>query len=73
PVPSSKRRRVEEPIEAAPPEKTALVDKVKTLQRTSPELKEAWWMFCDTQSAGMKDPGRHSVESLEQFLATHGQ
>merc|ERR1712124_73365 len=36
------------------PKKKALVDKIKSLQRSSPETKEAWWAYCDTEQQGIK-------------------
>lgn len=51
--------------------KADLVDKIKALQRSSPELKEAWWTFCDTELSGIKDPNRHSEDILQQFLAEY--
>eukprot|EP00441_Pelagodinium_beii_P037281 CAMPEP_0197646984 /NCGR_PEP_ID=MMETSP1338-20131121/23968_1 /TAXON_ID=43686 ORGANISM="Pelagodinium beii, Strain RCC1491" /NCGR_SAMPLE_ID=MMETSP1338 /ASSEMBLY_ACC=CAM_ASM_000754 /LENGTH=241 /DNA_ID=CAMNT_0043220677 /DNA_START=63 /DNA_END=785 /DNA_ORIENTATION=+ len=41
------------------PEKQALVDKVKALQRSNPDAKQAWWDFCDQEAKGVKDPSRH--------------
>jgi len=53
------------------PQKKALVDKIKALQRSSPDTKEAWWAYCDTEQQGIKDPSRHEIESLETFLAAY--
>jgi hypothetical protein len=49
-------------------EKAELVDKVKALQRTDPDTKQAWWTFCDEQMGGVKDPNRHEAATLQQFL-----
>jgi len=51
--------------------KAALVDKIKALQRSSPEAKAAWWQFCDDHLGGIKDPMRHEEESLQSFLLQH--
>jgi len=51
--------------------KQALVDAIKALQRTDPEAKAAWWTFCDAELKGIKDPNRHDIAALEQFLATY--
>jgi len=49
--------------------KMRLVDKIKALQRSSPEAKAAWWAFCDEQAGGIKDPNRHEESTLQSFLA----
>jgi len=51
--------------------KGSLVEQIKALQRTSPELKEAWWTFCEAEHGGIKDPNRHSEEVLQQFLSDY--
>lgn len=48
-----------------------LVEKVKSLQRSDPNLKNAWWEYCDTNYEGVKDPARHDDESLSNFLSFH--
>lgn len=53
-------------------QKQALVDKVKGLQRSNMAAKESWWMYCDQQCSGMRDPMRHDVNSLEAWLASQG-
>eukprot|EP00435_Cladocopium_sp_Y103_P026597 s3013_g6.t1 len=68
-APAAKRPRVMQAQEQGG--KADLVDKIKALQRTSPELKEAWWTFCETELRGVKDPNRHSEEILQQFLAEY--
>ena len=50
------------------PEKTKLVDRVKTYQRGSPEQKETWYTFCGE----VKDPARHEVAKLQEFCTTYG-
>lgn len=52
------------------PEKQALVDRIKAMQRTDPSLKDAWWAYCDAECKGVKDPNRHEIDTLEAFLAT---
>lgn len=54
----------------ADPTKQALVDKIKALQRSDPEAKQAWWAFCDTECNGVKDPMRQEVDVLELFLSS---
>lgn len=53
-------------------QKQGLVEKVKHLQRTNMQAKEAWWSYCDNQCGGMRDPMRHDVNSLEAWLASQG-
>jgi len=53
------------------PEKAALVDKIKSLQRTDPDAKAAWWAFCDEQLEGVKDPNRQDADTLRGFLAAY--
>eukprot|EP00401_Gymnodinium_catenatum_P070089 CAMPEP_0117519920 /NCGR_PEP_ID=MMETSP0784-20121206/32903_1 /TAXON_ID=39447 /ORGANISM="" /LENGTH=162 /DNA_ID=CAMNT_0005315901 /DNA_START=1 /DNA_END=489 /DNA_ORIENTATION=+ len=50
-------------------EKAALVEKVKSLQRSDPEAKAEWWKFCDESAQGVKDPNRHEKDTLEVFLS----
>lgn len=48
--------------------KAALVDQVKGVQRQSPEAKQAWWDYCDTNLGGVKDPNRHDESTLSEFI-----
>jgi len=54
-------------------EKAALVDKIKAMQRSSPEAKNTWWSYCDEHLGGIKDPMRHEEESLQTFLQQYSQ
>lgn len=45
-----------------------LVERVKQIQRTSPDVKERWRAFCDLKNGGKFDPGRASAETLQAFL-----
>eukprot|EP00928_Gymnodinium_smaydae_P092636 TRINITY_DN76555_c0_g1_i1.p1 TRINITY_DN76555_c0_g1~~TRINITY_DN76555_c0_g1_i1.p1 ORF type:complete len:640 (-),score=115.71 TRINITY_DN76555_c0_g1_i1:84-2003(-) len=49
-------------------EKARLVEQIKRLQRTSVEIKELWWNFCDRRHPVFRDPARHSVDVLNEFL-----
>mmetsp|Transcript_78986 Transcript_78986/g.231875 ORF Transcript_78986/g.231875 Transcript_78986/m.231875 type:complete len:307 (-) Transcript_78986:161-1081(-) len=49
-------------------DKAELVDRIKTLQRTNPEAKAAWWSFCEEFQQGVKDPTRHDTSVLLKFL-----
>ncbi|CAE7656136.1 PFK4 [Symbiodinium pilosum] len=66
--PAPKRFRFEEADTA----KLELVEKVKNLQRSNPQAKEAWWAYCDGQCGGMRDPMRHDAPSLQTFLTSQG-
>mmetsp|Transcript_15968 Transcript_15968/g.27591 ORF Transcript_15968/g.27591 Transcript_15968/m.27591 type:complete len:252 (+) Transcript_15968:71-826(+) len=65
--PAAKRFK-EEPIEL----KLPLAEKVKNLQRSNPQAKEAWWAYCDSSCGGLRDPMRHDTASLETFLTSQG-
>mmetsp|Transcript_17060 Transcript_17060/g.37450 ORF Transcript_17060/g.37450 Transcript_17060/m.37450 type:complete len:404 (+) Transcript_17060:46-1257(+) len=54
------------------PVKDKLVNAVKSYQREGEMHRELWWNFCDTQFGGVRDPSRHDVNSLRQFLAANG-
>merc|ERR1712151_1176954 len=49
-------------------EKQALVDRIKNFQRQGTQNKEAWYAFCGE----MKDPSRHDVQFLKDFVFTAG-
>lgn len=53
-------------------DKAALVNKIKGLQRSDATIKEAWWAFCDAEKSGVRDPNRHDVATLEEFLGAYG-
>ncbi|CAJ1394384.1 unnamed protein product [Effrenium voratum] len=53
------------------PVKEACVQKIKTLQRSSEDAKRLWWEFCDLQQGGVRDPTRHDVRVLQEFLSSH--
>merc|ERR1712176_556584 len=45
-----------------------LVQRVKSAQRMSEELKQAWHEMCDTEGGGIRDPSRHDAAFLLRFL-----
>jgi len=49
-----------------------LVVQVKELQRSSKDIKEAWWLYCDDKLGGVRDPARHDAATLRSFLASWG-
>merc|ERR1712232_1366132 len=50
------------------PERFELCFRVKEVQRTGDEGKEAWWDFCVKWNKDSRDPVRHPKEMLEEFL-----
>lgn len=52
--------------------KGELINKIKALQRSSQELKLAWWAFCDSQPDQKRDPAEYEEDVLHSFLAQHG-
>eukprot|EP00928_Gymnodinium_smaydae_P009973 TRINITY_DN1373_c0_g2_i1.p1 TRINITY_DN1373_c0_g2~~TRINITY_DN1373_c0_g2_i1.p1 ORF type:complete len:301 (-),score=52.40 TRINITY_DN1373_c0_g2_i1:396-1181(-) len=68
------------PLEALPQkagrtegdESDALVNRIKAFQRSSDENKKQWWNHADTVLGGVRDPKRHSVDALEQFINSYG-
>eukprot|EP00933_Yihiella_yeosuensis_P010695 TRINITY_DN11748_c0_g1_i1.p1 TRINITY_DN11748_c0_g1~~TRINITY_DN11748_c0_g1_i1.p1 ORF type:complete len:1088 (-),score=212.75 TRINITY_DN11748_c0_g1_i1:241-3504(-) len=45
-----------------------LVARVKQIQRSGPDAKELWYKFCEDTKTGNRDPARHTVESLRNFV-----
>ena len=45
-----------------------LADEVRRLQKERPDARAQWAAYCVEQANGIKDPLRHSVSSLKQFL-----
>lgn len=55
------------------PVKDQLVAQVKGFQRQGDQEKEVWATYCETYLAGVKDPSRHDVGVLQDFVTTHVQ
>lgn len=53
-------------------EKKALIAKVKTFQKSSPESKQTWYSFCDSQPGGKYDPSLYEEVVLQTFLQSVG-
>lgn len=49
-----------------------LVQEVKRMQKSSPQAKEAWHSWCDSEGDRVRDPSRHDAAFLERFLASIG-
>lgn len=49
-------------------EMLALVHQIKSGCRMSEAFKELWQRFCDERANGLRDPSRHPVEQLRDFM-----
>lgn len=49
-------------------DKDSLVEEVKEMQRSDPVAKEQWWAYADSQGDGVRDPMRHDVPFLQNFI-----
>eukprot|EP00439_Symbiodinium_sp_Y106_P060976 s2250_g9.t1 len=58
--------------ESYDPRKDSLVQKIKAMQRSNEEAKRQWWQFCDNRQGGIRDPTRHDVRVLQEFLNEQG-
>lgn len=47
------------------------IDMLKELQRTDPIGKEQWWAFCDCHGDGVRDPGKHPADFVQDFLSKY--
>jgi len=65
----NKRQRTEN--SGMPPEKLMLVNKVKDLQKSGDEQKQAWWNFAQMHGQN-KDPARFEESQLREFLTMQG-
>eukprot|EP00747_Dinoflagellata_sp_TGD_P029582 gnl/TRDRNA2_/TRDRNA2_134002_c0_seq1.p1 gnl/TRDRNA2_/TRDRNA2_134002_c0~~gnl/TRDRNA2_/TRDRNA2_134002_c0_seq1.p1 ORF type:complete len:881 (-),score=202.27 gnl/TRDRNA2_/TRDRNA2_134002_c0_seq1:14-2623(-) len=50
-------------------ERDELVQQVKALQHGSPDMKDAWYAFCDNEGAS-GNPSDHDVTTLRDFLSS---
>jgi len=46
----------------------AIAARIKLNQRQSHDWKKAWWRYCDRFASGVRDPMRHDVAFLLEFL-----
>jgi len=49
-----------------------MAEEVKRLQRVDPTRKQQWSEFCDLHGGGVKDPMRHSADTLQAFMQQVG-
>lgn len=47
------------------------VQQVKELQRQSENARQAWKTHCDSHGEGIRDPRKHSIQYLQDFLSAH--
>lgn len=52
-------------------QKDALVQRIKSYQRSSPDAKEVWGQYCDEHLGGVRDPNRHDRAVLQAFASKH--
>jgi len=53
------------------PERHELIAQVKNMQKLSPEMKQAWWKYCEDNLGGTKDPSRHGIPELRTFIEAY--
>merc|ERR1712232_1549092 len=53
-------------VPASDPEKDELVRRIKDFQRASEQQKEQWHTFCESKG-NIRDPARHTVDTLRYF------
>eukprot|EP00975_Prorocentrum_lima_P046300 9685142-Prorocentrum_lima.AAC.1 len=51
--------------------KEELIGRIKQHQRSGWYGREAWARYCDERNCGTRDPRKHAVEALREFLGTH--
>ncbi|CAE7257960.1 fus [Symbiodinium sp. KB8] len=51
--------------------KDYLVMKIKQIQRSGQEAKDAWYRYCESTRTGNHDPARHTPESLKAFIEAY--
>merc|ERR1719418_462951 len=54
------------------PAKDSLVQRIKQFQRSGEHQKQTWWTYADTMKGGVRDPAKHDMTSLQEFISTNG-
>lgn len=49
----------------------SVADRLKEIQRADPAGRQAWGEWCDTQGGGVRDPAKHAVSFVLQFLEAY--
>jgi hypothetical protein len=55
-------------VSSGDPVKDQLVQRIKNYQKLGQQEKELWWNHCETHLGGVRDPGRHDVATLQDFV-----
>jgi len=63
--PAAKRQKVGSPED---PYHADMVKRVKELQKSSEAMRTAWQQFCEVKNNNVRDPLRHTSESIMSFL-----
>mmetsp|Transcript_62168 Transcript_62168/g.108747 ORF Transcript_62168/g.108747 Transcript_62168/m.108747 type:complete len:266 (-) Transcript_62168:79-876(-) len=70
--PTAKKARLGGVFATGDAMKDTLVAKIKAYQRGSEEDKQNWWAHCDSELGGVKDPSKHDVATLKNFIDSYG-
>lgn len=54
------------------PAKDSLVQRIKQFQRSGEHQKQTWWTYADTMKGGVRDPAKHDMTSLQEFISQNG-
>jgi len=52
--------------------KSQLVSQIKSFQRMGDQQKQYWWDHCDQMLGGVRDPAKHDVAILQNFVDGYG-
>merc|ERR1711971_430828 len=58
-------------VSSGDPRKDTLVHSLKAFKRMGDDYKNLWGMYCDTYLGGIRDPARHTTETLQEFITNH--
>lgn len=53
------------------PVKDRLVQRIKAFQRSGEMEKQTWWTYCDTMKGTVRDPVKHDIHTLQEFITGH--
>jgi len=76
-APPQKRMRTDDPwnagaVSTGDPRKDTLVHSLKAFKRLGDDYKNLWGMYADKYLGGIRDPARHTVDTLQEFITNHG-
>eukprot|EP00928_Gymnodinium_smaydae_P087963 TRINITY_DN72127_c0_g1_i1.p1 TRINITY_DN72127_c0_g1~~TRINITY_DN72127_c0_g1_i1.p1 ORF type:complete len:163 (+),score=21.17 TRINITY_DN72127_c0_g1_i1:147-635(+) len=54
-----------------PIDRDVLIAKIKEMQRTDGTAKDQWGAYCDQQGGGVRDPAKHEVIFLHNFVTSY--